>query len=370
MAFRWHSIVLALALLVVAAAPGCGGSGMRRNASGPPPDVLPVTEWEKRFDAVEPFSAPTVLAKSLSADSLQLYESGYSWEGYVSMYEATGETRFLDKMLTYTDNWIASSLPCEQLPGNERDVGYRCWVSGGTEYPLYESYGWRFVAKLLYLMRNQPGYAAQFQKLLAFTESSIWDKWYSRGVDSTMYRENAHMASHWAYIALHLAQVTQSETRKQQCLTVLNTISHLGLPNHSGSSLRSQVIDSPVQSGANFWNYDWGQTARPGSDVNHGEAVITFAIAAHELGIPQWSRADMGKFVRLLDDVIWPTAGDGAKYVDGTGAGTGWLHGYAKLGRFDVALQKRLESHPPGLDSIWHCGNMAANARILRGGVN
>lgn len=104
--------------------------------------------------------------------------------------------------------------------------------------------------------------------------------------------------------------------------------------------------------------------------MNHGEAVVTFAIAAHEMGMPQWSRGDMAKFARLLDEVIWPAAGDGARYVDGTGAGTGWLHGYAKLGRFDVALQKRLESHPPGLDSIWHCGNMAVNARLLRGGVN
>lgn len=360
-----------LSLLLLLPPLGCAPGAARAPATGAaaPADVLPVTEWERRFAWVEPPAASILLAKSRSADSVQLYESGYYWEGYVSMYEATGDTRYVDKLLEYVDGWIATALPCDQLPGPTDEPGFRGWASGGAEFPLYESYGWRFVTKLLYLMRGVPGYEARYRKVLEFTETNIWDKWYSRGANANLYRQNAHMASHWAYIGLYLAQLTESPTRREQCLTVANDISHRGLPNYPGS-LRTQVIESPVEAGAAFWHPDWGETARPGSDVNHGEAVVTFALAAHEMGIPQWTRADMLRFVRLLDRVIWPTAGEGAGFVDGTGTGNGWLHGYAKLGRFDAALQRRLEAHPPGLDSIWHCGNMAANARILRGGVN
>ena len=235
--------------------------------------------------------------------------------------------------------------------------------------PLFESYGWRFIARLLYLMRDQRGYEAPYAKLLAFTETNIWDKWYARGVTTNMYRVNTHMASHWAYIGLFLGGYPAA-ARRTQCMTVASNISHQGMPNHQGRSLRTQLIDSPVLAGASFWNTDWGSTSRPGSDVNHGEAVVNFCVEAHQLGVPAWTAADMTRLVKLLSGVIWPRSGGGAGYVDGSGTGNGWFHGYAKLGRFDVALHKRLEGHATGNNSIWHIGNMAASARRLRGKVD
>ncbi|MEM9193839.1 MAG: hypothetical protein AAGF12_31985 [Myxococcota bacterium] len=309
----------------------------------------------------------------MSRDSWLIYESGYHWEGYVSMYEATGDTRYLDRMLEYTDNWIETSRPSNELPGSYGESRFRGWISmthpraNNNEYPLFESYGWRFVAKLLYLMDGEPGYEEQFQKLLEFTETHIWDKWYSRGTRH-LYRQNTHMASHWAYIGMFLGEVTRSATRREQCREVAANISHQGLPNFDDHSLRSQIVDGVALPGAAFWHPNWGLFDLPGSDVSHGEAVVTFVVEAYEFGLGPWDAEDMGAMVAMFDMLVWAEGERASDYIDGSGVGSGWIHGYVRLGRYDVPLHKRLES--TNRNSIWHCGNMAASARVLRGGID
>ena len=54
----------------------------------------------------------------------------------------------------------------------------------------------------------------------------------------------------------------------------------------------------------------------------------------------------------------------GAAHVDGSGAGTGWFSdGFVKLGRYDAALQARLEPHQPANGQFYAA--MALNAAVL-----
>jgi hypothetical protein len=110
---------------------GRGGSGDAGIESGPvvPADVLPVSERVRRFDSVEAEAAEILLRNSQSSDSWLIYESGYYWEGYVSMYEATGDTRFLDAVWVSIDNWMDRALPCDQVPGSTNEPQFRGWSS-------------------------------------------------------------------------------------------------------------------------------------------------------------------------------------------------------------------------------------------------
>ena len=67
----------------------------------------------------------------------------------------------------------------------------------------------------------------------------------------------------------------------------------------------------------------------------------------------------------MLTRVIWPGGTTYRNYVDGTGADNGWFSdGFVKLGRYDAAVQRRLEQHQVVNDQF--AANMALNARILR----
>jgi hypothetical protein len=66
-----------------------------------------------------------------------------------------------------------------------------------------------------------------------------------------------------------------------------------------------------------------------------------------------------------LDSVIWPSDGQYAQFVDGSGTGDGWFNdGFMKLGRYDARLQLRLETHPVG-ENTQYFGNAALNVRLL-----
>ena len=55
-----------------------------------------------------------------------------------------------------------------------------------------------------------------------------------------------------------------------------------------------------------------------------------------------------------------------AGFVDGSGKGNGWFNdGFMKLGRYDIEIQKRLETHQVGR-GVQFYGNGALNASRLR----
>jgi hypothetical protein len=333
-----------------------------------------VADWERLFlGNWDSEHTTSLLPMSTSRDSWQLYGLAYGLDGNIAMYRATGRVQYLDRALLYANNAVSTARDSWSLPGSSfRDV-YRGWASQhpetlGEEVPLNESYCWRYVTRLLRIIRETPAlygnsrYRAQYQRLLEFSERDIFEKWFERGVDSYIYRGRTHMASHWAAIALNLSLLTTDAARKARYLEVFNNINR-SLPNYA-SSLRAQLGASPANTAAYFWNDSWGSHARPGQDVAHGNGVVAFIVEAHDAGM-EWTDADVRALTVTLDSVIWHSAGRYAQYVDGSGSGNGWFNdGFMKLGRYDANLQRRLETHAVGNNTQFY-GNAALNVRLL-----
>jgi len=339
--------------------------------------ILPVGHWEQRFLQIAASDHSRNLPLSQSGDSRKFYDHAYSIDANVSMYEATGKASYLDRALLYTTNMVDDARPSSSLGSGAFGDAYLGWTSKatdsgnagtyGTEVPLFESYAWRYVARMLRVLRESPlyastGYRAQYDRLLRFTETNIFDKWVNRGANSYVYRANTHMASHWAYIALEVERLTTDSVRRQRARTVVDNID-LHLPNYRGASLKGQMRLGTVASGAYFWSSSWGSSSTPGQDVAHGNAVASYVTEARDLGVT-WTPEDMTRFSKTLTDVILPSSA----YVNGSGSGTGWLaDGLVKLGRYSVAAQQRLETHQTQ-GQLQYMASMAVNAKRLTEG--
>ena len=335
--------------------------------------LRPVSHWASVFQQSWNYQYDTSLPMSRSADSWDHYDLSYSVDSCIAMFRATGQRRYLDRALEFVENVAGSARPSSSLRGSRFKDGYRGWASSssgqrGDEVPLYESYFWRYGTALLVAMRENaathgdPEYRARYNRLLSFAETHVFQKWYSRGAGETIYRERTHMAAHWALIALNLSRVTADPARRARCLEVAGNID-LHLPGN-GASLRGQLRRNPAEPTAYFWSDVWGSARRPGQDVSHGNGVIAYVVEACDRG-RGWTAADMAAFSALLTKVIWPGGRTYRNFVDGTGADNGWFSdGFVKLGRYDAAVQQRLEQHQVVNDQF--AANMALNARILR----
>lgn len=334
-----------------------------------------VADWEKLFlGSWNAEHTSKFLSMSTSNDSWQFYDLAYGIDGNTAMYRATGKIQYLDRALLYVNNMVATARVSSSLGSNFHD-SYLGWKGKrpnvfNQEVANDESYCWRYVTRLLRVIRETPAlyenttYRAQYNRLLDFSERNIFEKWFTRGKNAYIYRVNTHMASHWAYIAMDLSRMTVDAAKRANYLAVLNNI-NLHLPNYP-SSLRQQMGPSPVNSAAYFWSANWGSHSRPGQDVPHGNGVMAFLVEAHDAGV-EWTDADMRKFTATLSSVIWPSAGRYGSYVDGSGSGNGWFNdGLMKLGRYDANLQRRLETHNVGRGTQFY-GNGALNARVLSG---
>ncbi|MDY7230491.1 hypothetical protein [Hyalangium rubrum] len=379
------SVLFLPLMLAVACAPDDSGEELLPEDLRPPPgtyDRAPpalvgklrsVGEWEELFLNIWGSSHTSdYLPMSTSDDSWEFYNLAYAIDGNTAMYRATGKTPYLDRALLYVNNMVGSADPSSTLRSNFNDA-YRGWKtqlpkSAGEEVPLFESYCWRYVTRLLRVIRETPAlytntrYRSQYDRLLAFSELHIFEKWYRRGADAYIYRDRTHMAAHWAAIAMDLSLMTSDPTRKATYLSVFNNINR-HMPN-TASSLRDQLRTSRVNPEAYFWSHVWGEEARPGQDVAHGNGVMAFIVEAHDAKM-EWTEDDIRRFTATFDSVIWPKSGKYSDYVDGSGTGIGWFtDGFMKLGRYDAYLQYRLESHSVG-QSTQFFGNGALNMRLL-----
>ncbi|WP_229071130.1 hypothetical protein [Actinoplanes sp. DH11] len=328
--------------------------------------VKPVSHWTALYQKSWDFQYREGLPLSRSADSRDHYDLAYDIDSLVAMFRATDQRRYLDRALTFTENVVAVAKPSASLPRSGFGDRYQGWASsksgeGGDEVPLYESYFWRYGTTLLTAIRDSPGvwgdagYRARYDRLLGFAETDIFEKWFTRGADDNIYRERTHMAAHWALIALNLSRLTGDAGRKSRYSTVHDTIAN---------RLRAQLRRNPAEPTAYFWSDVWDSAKRPGQDVGHGNGVIAYVVEARDRG-SAWTDADMAAFAALLTKVAWPGGTTYRAYVDGTGTDNGWFaDGFVKLGRYDPAVQLRLEKHRVVNDQF--VANMALNARVLR----
>ncbi|RYZ39626.1 MAG: hypothetical protein EOO71_19455 [Myxococcaceae bacterium] len=351
-------------------------------ASIPTPAPLPptpaglrsVAAWERMFvDEWARAHARDFLPWSRSRDSWDFYNLAYGLDANTAMYRATGKKQYLDRALLYVNNLVASASRSASLPQSQYKDGYLGWASAlsqppGLEVPLYESYCWRYVTRLLRVIRETPElysadvYRSQYERLLAFSEKNMFEKWFVRGANDNLYRNRTHMAAHWAFIAMDLSLMTTDPEQKARYLEVFHNINQ-DLPNFP-SSLRSQLETNPDHPTAYFWSDKWGENSQPGQDVAHANGVLAFIVEANAAGMT-WTDNDIRRLIVTLDTVIWPAPGVYAQYVDGTGTGDGWFNdGLMKLGRYDIDLQRRLEAHTVGRNSQFFA-NGALNVRLL-----
>jgi hypothetical protein len=340
--------------------------------------LRPVAEWEALFlRSWDEEHRRVYLPASTSRNSWRFYELAYALDGLTAIFEATGERRYVDRALLYVENVVRSAAPSASLPASQYKDRWLGWAArdhpddpsiAGGEYPLYESYCFRYVAKLLRAMRDHPtllgdeGYRRRHAELLAFTRQHVWGKWMARGADAHVYRSNAHMASHWALLALELWALSDDPRERAELRAVVDNVNR-HLPN-APSSLRQQLRPHPADPAAYVWSDRWGSDGAPPQDVSHGNGVIAYVVEAHRLGV-EWTDADAARFVRTLREHVWRPGGGFAARVDGSGTGNGWISdGFAKLGRYDRSVQARLERYTIGRGMQLY-GNGALNAKLL-----
>lgn len=333
-----------------------------------------VAYWQQQYDEAFKSSDVEATRLSLSGDSWDQYGLAYEVDAAVSMFSATGDTKYLDQALKYTNNVISTAKPSKNLKASHWKDGYLGWSSFQNldpgeqpdEFPLYESYMWRYVTNMLVAMKQNPTvmadgkYKAQYDKVLSFTTKNIFDKWYARSVDDNIYRQNAHMASHWAMISMDLSLVDTDAARVAKAKTIYTNIDN-GMPNYNGGSLHKLMRKQSDGSYVFYGEFDGTPRLE---DVSHGNGVMAYVVHANSLGI-DWTSADMKAFSATLDRRVWPSANKYAELVDGTGSDNGWLNdGWLDLGRYDAALQKRLEGHSVARGTQFFA-SLALNAKLL-----
>lgn len=337
--------------------------------------LSPVSYWQQKYDADLAAHVDDYDRLSRSPDSWDFYTLAYSFDEMTNMFEATGDRSYVTRALSYVENMIASARVSRTLPTSGFKDGFSGWVSNengetGDEVALYESYCWRYIARLLRVMHDSgladaPGYQERYSRILGFAETDIFGKWYSRGADDYIYASRTHTAAHWASIALDLSRLTTDDGARTRYLEVVRAIDG-ALPNHP-SSLHGQLRPSSEVPQAYWWSDVWGRTSGPAQDVSHGNGVIAYVVEAHDVGSAEWTDEDIARFARTLTAFVRGTNGRYPAYVDGSGTGNGWIaDGFVKLGRYDRAVQAMLQDH--GVQNMQYYAAMALNARRLGAG--
>lgn len=365
--------IVAPGVIILLLLTACGGAGVASSPLPPPADpdrpLLTVTHWQRLFDADAAVNEPAELRLSLSPDSWDFYTLSYSIDELAGMFEATGDPKYADRALGFVENMMSTARASSSLPGGAFRDQYLGWVSDNDgppqEISLYESYCWRYVTRLLRTVRDSPladdpAYRARYDRILSFAETNIFEKWYVRGANDTIYRSRTHMAAHWAYIALDLATITEDPARSDRYREVVRNIDN-DLPNYP-SSLRGQLRANDADPDAYWWSDVWGAPGPP-QDVSHGNAVVAYVVEARDLG-SEWSDADVARFSRTLTSFVIGRPGAHPEFVDGTGRGNGWLaDGFVKLGRYSPAVQGALETYD--VQNSQYYAAMAVNAKRL-----
>ncbi|MGH3883139.1 MAG: hypothetical protein ACRDRC_07025 [Pseudonocardiaceae bacterium] len=92
-------------------------------------DVLPVEHWQERFDADADALYERSLDESESADSWDYYQLAYGIDAYTAMYQATGETRYLDTALELITNMVSDARPSSSIETSQYRDRYLGWTS-------------------------------------------------------------------------------------------------------------------------------------------------------------------------------------------------------------------------------------------------
>ncbi|MBW2528861.1 MAG: hypothetical protein JRI23_32095 [Deltaproteobacteria bacterium] len=358
---------------------GAAGSGGSTGGAGTV-GTMTVAEWASEFDAYwdDPaydysmeathmvggsYRGARMAAESGNYDQ-EYYFLSYQLNGLLQIWQATGQDKYLRDALELIHICIAQAV----------DVGggYLGWPNADNDgYPLWDSICWRIVTSLLRVMHESPTlltqpnatggtYQDDYDEILAFTETHIWNRYAgtaTAGITSgNLYRSRTHMASHWARIANDLHVITGTG----KYLEVFDNISFAGFPagtSYPGDSMRNQLRISSVDPDAWEWNQTWDVASGGGGtiqDMSHANQVVSWLSNAYETGY-YWTKDDVDKLTATLDQVLltgsnyqlWYNLDQTvpASYPSGLFEQRGRGHEWMVLGRYDQALQDKIETN-------------------------
>lgn len=342
-----------------------------------------VDYWKRKFDYQYTSGGDRAKMFELSRSGnkfQEYYYMFYYFDGLLSIWQATGDNKYLDDMLEVVNNTIEDAKP---VNFNTSYLGWPSDSSYDQDYPkngvaLWESYYWKGVTTLLRIMYKSPQlmtvqkYKTEFDEILNFTEKNIWEKWQTKG-SNYIYRTHTHMASHWARMGMELYLITGDSKYK----SVFDNISFGEMPNTT-SNLRNRIYENPKVQGAYVWDMPFNvPLGSKVQDTSHASDIIGFWILAYENEM-YWNIADIEALSLTLDKIIFPGEISQRAYtnVDGSGGfdAPGRLRDWLKLGRFNRDLENKLinkyQSYLQNANrySILNLGIFALNEKILTDG--
>jgi hypothetical protein len=310
-----------------------------------------IQNWDKEYKIAK--------LQSESSDSWQYYNLAYSLDANISMYLATDSLIYLDRTLFYINNMINSAQISKNIESSQYKDNFLGWPNhtapskgnDGKEYPLFESFCWRYVTFLLFKMSNSKillleKYRINYNIILNFTEKNIFEKWQSRG-NQNLYRGNVHMTSHWARISLNLYFITHKEKYKNFAHNFYKMFK-----KHS-IVLNNNTIK---------WNIFWDNKDNSPQDISHGNAVVSTIIDYYEKRY-LFNKYDLDILINTFKISVCQNNKYYSKYIDGTGIGSGWFNdGFIILGKYNKEIQFCLEQQL-NAKSTQYFANMALNSK-------
>lgn len=306
-----------------------------------------------------------IVRKSKSGNAYVFMEMRSYLGGLNNLILKTNNERYINKQRNLIDNIIKSSKKSAAIKNNRSyNDTFKGWIATkpnkrnqstlNKEIPLFESYSFFYITQFLYIMKEN-GWLNQskdnrvwWEQTLSFIEKNEWTKWYERSYKAfhtyygTFLRSRTHMGSHWAGVAMYLEKMTTDPAVKEQCKKLKNDYDLL---------LKRNLKSNPKYPSAYIWNSTYDNTdgtdapeTEPSivQDVSHGNHVVSYIVAAHELGNKNWSIVDINKLCNTFKKVIYDQKNNTfADKVDGSVDSNrpGWGHfvadGWVKLSRYD-----------------------------------
>lgn len=323
------------------------------------PDKNGLSEEEKAID------------DSKGSDAYKFMSLRKTLSALNAMILATEEESWINQQVKITDNLIQTAKISSEIPNSQSfKDNFKGWISltenksYQNEVPLYESYSFFYITQFLYILRRirwaeqNPQNKLWWDNALGFIEKNIWTKWYERSYStyknnySYFLRGRTHMGSHWAGIAMYLHSLT-SDTQIQSQTAVLvqqyDTLLKRNLKVRLGGYVWNATYDNvegtfAVSSSKNIMQ-----------DVSHGNHVVSYILAAYEIGNKDWTLDDVKRLAFTLKEFIYDDKNntfrdnvDGSANPERPGWGNFVADGWVKLAAFDTTVKAIFQKFEKG----------------------
>ncbi len=134
-----------------------------------------IRAYQLTFDNIWNQNKNSFITQSLSGDSNDVYSLEFLVDGLTSMYEATGNTTYIDNALMIVENEISTARPV----GADNRTG---WLRpNGQSSFVDESRGAEYFSRLARVIKTNPQlnavYGTRANNILMFVDQNILDKW-------------------------------------------------------------------------------------------------------------------------------------------------------------------------------------------------